>query len=152
MSPGSSSILSPRMNAPRCAIRNIFLFFWCTDTRSWIIGGSTYCEFLSRFFLPTAPVVGSSGNTDCFCRFRKFKWVGWTVTNCSEFAESPKGFIFFIRVLCQHWRIQRDTGYQGRLARWIKWRTCDVGEAKEGLKIELWRRWSNGMVGEWTVT
>ena len=25
----------------------------------------------------------------------------------------------------------------GRLARWIKWRTCDVGEAKEGLENEL---------------
>ena len=35
--------------------------------------------------------------------------------------------------------------YEGheRLARWIKWRTCDVGEAKEGLENELWRRWRN---------
>ena len=40
----------------------------------------------------------------------------------------------------------------GRLARWIKWRACDVGEAKEGLENELWRRWSNKRVGEWTVT
>ena len=30
-----------------------------------------------------------------------------------------------------------------------KWRACDVGEAKEGLKNELWRRWSEGKVGEW---
>ena len=37
-----------------------------------------------------------------------------------------------------------------RLARWIKRRACDVGEAKEGLKNELWRRWINGRVGEWT--
>ena len=29
----------------------------------------------------------------------------------------------------------------GQLARWIKWRTCDVREAKEGLENELWRRW-----------
>ena len=40
----------------------------------------------------------------------------------------------------------------GRLAGWIKWRACDVGQAKEGLGIELWRRWSNrrdwGMSGE----
>ena len=42
---------------------------------------------------------------------------------------------------CQH----------GRLARWIKWRACDVGEAKEGLENELWRRWSNRRVGEWVV-
>ena len=33
--------------------------------------------------------------------------------------------------------------FYGRLARWRKWRTCDVGEAKEGLENELWRRWSN---------
>ena len=38
-----------------------------------------------------------------------------------------------------------------QLASWIKWRTCDVGEAKEGLENELWRRWSNGRVGEWAV-
>ena len=34
-------------------------------------------------------------------------------------------------------------GLQGRLARWIKWRAFDVGEAKEGLENELWCRWSN---------
>ena len=36
--------------------------------------------------------------------------------------------------------------------RWNKWRACDVGEAKEGLESELWRRWSNGRVAEWAVT
>ena len=40
----------------------------------------------------------------------------------------------------------------GRLARWIKWKSCDVGEAKEGLENELWRRWSNWRVGEWIMT
>ena len=40
----------------------------------------------------------------------------------------------------------------GRLARWIKWRACDVGEAKEGLENELWHRWSSRMVGERAVT
>ena len=39
----------------------------------------------------------------------------------------------------------------GRLARWRKWRACDVEETK-GLENELWRRWSNGRVGEWAVT
>ena len=34
----------------------------------------------------------------------------------------------------------------------IKWRACDVGEAKERLTNELWGRWSNGRVGEWVVT
>ena len=33
-----------------------------------------------------------------------------------------------------------------------KWKYCDLGEAKEGLENELWRRWSNGRVGEWAVT
>ena len=42
--------------------------------------------------------------------------------------------------------------WHGRLARWRKWRACDIGEAKEGLENELWRRWSNGRVGEWVVT
>ena len=36
--------------------------------------------------------------------------------------------------------------------RWIKWRACDVGEAKEGLENEQWRRWSNRKVGECAVT
>ena len=39
----------------------------------------------------------------------------------------------------------------GRLARWRKWRACDVGEAKERLENELWRRWSNERVGEWAL-
>ena len=38
----------------------------------------------------------------------------------------------------------------GQLSRWIKWRTCDIGEAKEGLKNELWCKWSNRRVGEWS--
>ena len=40
--------------------------------------------------------------------------------------------------------------WHGWLARWIKWRACDVGEAK-GLENELWHRWSNGRVGEWAL-
>ena len=43
----------------------------------------------------------------------------------------------------------RTTVEHGRLARWRKWRACDVGKAKEGLGNELWRRWSNRRVGEW---
>ena len=31
----------------------------------------------------------------------------------------------------------------GRLARGLKWRAYDVGEAKEELENELWRRWSD---------
>ena len=40
----------------------------------------------------------------------------------------------------------------GRLARWRKWRSSDVGESKEGLENEPCLRWSNGWVGEWAVT
>ena len=57
-----------------------------------------------------------------------------------------------------HYNLYRGSKYillhseiHGRLARWRKWRACDVGEAKGGLEIELWRRWSNGRVGEWAV-
>ena len=32
------------------------------------------------------------------------------------------------------------TAWQGQLARWRKWRACDVGEAKEGLDNKLWCR------------
>ena len=42
--------------------------------------------------------------------------------------------------------------HHGRLARWRKWKSFDVWEAKEGLVNELWRSWSNGRVGEWAVT
>ena len=37
----------------------------------------------------------------------------------------------------------------GRLARWHRWSTCDVGEATESLDNELCRRWSDERVGEW---
>ena len=43
------------------------------------------------------------------------------------------------------------SAFHGQLTRWIKWRSCDVREAKEGLENELWRRWSNRRVGEWAV-
>ena len=56
-------------------------------------------------------------------------------------------------VLRRHLPLAANTVVQhGRLAKWIKWRACDVGEAKEVLEYELWRRWSNGRVGEWAVT
>ena len=52
---------------------------------------------------------------------------------------------------CPLWRYVTKThtlpsGTHGLLARWIKRRACDVGEAKEGLENELWRRWSNARV------
>ena len=31
----------------------------------------------------------------------------------------------------------------GRLASWSTWSACDIGEAAEGLKNELWRKWSD---------
>ena len=39
------------------------------------------------------------------------------------------------------------------MKRWKGWSmNCDVGEATEGFKNELWRRSSDGRVGEWVVT
>ena len=63
-------------------------------------------------------------------------------------------------IKCMSWNLYRkllnvllqNLMSHGRLARWIKWKACDVGEAKEGLENELWRRWSNGSVGEWAMT
>ena len=49
-------------------------------------------------------------------------------------------------------RVNKKLPHHGRLARWRKWRDCDVGEAKEGLGNELWRRWSNRRVIEWAGT
>ena len=42
--------------------------------------------------------------------------------------------------------------YHGRLDGWRKWRAYDLGDMKEALENQLWRRWSNGRVGEWAVT
>ena len=53
-------------------------------------------------------------------------------------------------ILCEN--VVTNVDMHGRFARWRKWRACDVGEAKGGLENELWRRWSNGRVGEWVVT
>ena len=52
-------------------------------------------------------------------------------------------FNFFLFIL------EERATYHARLARWRKWRSCDVGEAKEGLENELWCRWSDKKVGEW---
>ena len=46
--------------------------------------------------------------------------------------------------------LQGDS-FHGRLSRLIKWKACDVGEEKEGLENELWRRWGDGKVGEWAL-
>ena len=35
-----------------------------------------------------------------------------------------------------------------QLTRWIKWRTCNVREAKEELENELWCKWSNRRVAK----
>ena len=53
-------------------------------------------------------------------------------------------------IFCEN--LVTNVDMHGRFARWRKWRACDVGEAKEWLENELWRRWSNGRVGEWVVT
>ena len=41
--------------------------------------------------------------------------------------------------------------FHGQLARWHKWRACDVGKAMKWLENELWCRWSDGKVGEWPL-
>ena len=65
------------------------------------------------------------------------------------FRMGRKIYMIFLKIF----NLKKKLLYEGhgRLARWIKWRTCDVREAKEGLGNELWRRWSNRRVGEWVV-
>ena len=29
--------------------------------------------------------------------------------------------------------------------------SCDIGKSREGLETELWRRWSDGKLGEWAL-
>ena len=80
---------------------------------------------------------GSNPGHPALVAKRLASWATWPIILNVDF-----------RTMCV-WDLQL---YHGRLARWIKWKACDVGEAKEGLENELWRRWSNGMVGEWAVT
>ena len=66
---------------------------------------------------------------------------GWTTRVSTWMSEGLEIFLrsFVFRLVLGH----------GRLARWHKWRACDVGEAKKGLENELWCRWSNRRVVEW---
>ena len=69
-----------------------------------------------------------------------------------HFCERDSGGLFHCGVTTNFYLHPYYPYIHGRLARWRKWRACDVGEAKEGLEIELWPRWCNGRVGEWVVT
>ena len=71
------------------------------------------------------------GGEDINVEVRRVYSANWVIRT------SPK---FTIRVKYQF--------HHGRLARLRKWRAYDVGEAKEGLENELWRKWSNGRVGK----
>ena len=74
---------------------------------------------------------------------------GWRMScDVGEETESLENELCLLLILPD----ERALHKHGRLAGWIKWRACDVGEAKQGLENELWRRWSNGSVGEWAVT
>ena len=76
--------------------------------------------------------------------------LGRTAALVPKFAVKDLPFsrtLMMMKVLC----IRPTYTHHGRFARWIKWRACDVGEAKEELENELWRRQSNGRVGEWAV-
>ena len=69
-------------------------------------------------------------------------WRRWSDGKFREWALLVFNTYFWLSIFTFH----------GRLARWCKWKACDVREAKEGLENDLWRRWSNGRVGEWAVT
>ena len=83
---------------------------------------------------------------------------GLNIRECSECHKISKfAYTTILSLIISDVIIKKTKGIKwtrehGRHARWRKWRACDVGEAKEGLENELWRRWSNGRVGEWAVT
>ena len=52
----------------------------------------------------------------------------------------PYGVIYKLRLPCNIFLPQITQFYRGQFARWRKWRACDVGEVKEELENELWRR------------
>ena len=74
----------------------------------------------------------------------------WTSSWCLKFSW-PIGLSSLTRLGSSVGNIN-SLSYHGRLAKWRKWRACDVEEVKKGLKNDLWRRWSNGWVGELAVT
>ena len=59
---------------------------------------------------------------------------GWTFMEVKRW----KGW----RMSCDEVKLQKG---------WRMSRACDLGEGKEGLENELWRRWSNRRFGEWAL-
>ena len=72
-------------------------------------------------------------NSTCYCGWEYIRWRGHLYRSLVNFT----------------WQMYQ---VHGRLASWRKWKSCDIGEAKEGLENELWCRWSDGTVGEWAVS
>ena len=87
-------------------------------------------------------------------RLKRFPWVAWFAHPWSR-PTAKLRFLHELRLRRTNIKypsqLDNDMNH-GRLARWRELKSCDVGEAKEGLANELWRRSSNGRVGEWTVT
>ena len=71
----------------------------------------------------------------------------WNYKTRNAYSNNVLHYSFIASKIEMHYEFNH-----GRLAKWRKWKSCDVGEAKKGLDNELWRRWSNGRVGEWAVT
>ena len=83
-------------------------------------------------------------NTHCVV-FICFKAI-WLYTGCNKIQYSKLQGRF--RVCVKFLSILQQ--FPHRLTN--RYESCDVGEAKEGLENELWRRWINGRAGEWAVT
>ena len=78
---------------------------------------------------------------------------GWQSDVLTTIPNRWSSGVIYCHKICLNVLVIRKTWRNhGQLARWCKWRSCDVGEAKEGLENELWCRWSNRRVVEWAVT
>ena len=67
-----------------------------------------------------------------------------------DFLHSESWFVTLRELNTRYREVDRSWRH-GRLARWRRWRACDLGEAKEWLENGLWPRWRDGRVGEWAV-
>ena len=84
-------------------------------------------------------------------RMMSFQWKTCSWAEHCDWLIDSKYFVRKRSLHNQHFNIG-EIGLHGQLARWRKWKSCDVGAAKEGLENELWRRWSDWKFGEWATS
>ena len=126
------------------------------DFESWTLATWLRKELcLGRFLFPRTSFIRSIVQSCCFLQGASTK-----LASVGPFRETKPNLIqgligtdtASVELFFNIFTSGIETFIHGRLARWRKWKSCDVQEAKEGLENELWRRWSNGRVGEWAAS